>query len=64
LAKDPDAGKFRFQNDPPDRNYFNLGAGIVAVLPHGFSPFLNYRALVGYKDQSSHIGTAGVRIEF
>ena len=55
---------FRFQNDPPDRNYFKLGAGIVLVLPHGFSPFVNYRALVGYQNQSSHIATAGVRIEF
>jgi outer membrane lipase/esterase len=55
---------FRFQNDPPDRNYFNLGAGILAQLPHGFAPFLNYRALVGYKDQLSHTVSAGLRIEF
>jgi outer membrane autotransporter protein len=55
---------FRFENDPPDRNYFNLGAGIVLVLPHGISPFVNYRSLVGYKDQSSHTVTAGLRVEF
>ena len=55
---------FRFENEPPDRNYFNLGAGINLQLPHGFSPFVNYRSLVGYKDQSSHIVTAGLRIEF
>jgi outer membrane lipase/esterase len=64
LAGAPDVGKFSFKNDPPDRNYFNLGAGIVAVLPHGISPFLNYRALVGYNNQSSHIATAGLRVEF
>ena len=64
LAGDPTVGKFSFQNDPPDRNYFNLGVGIAAVLPHGFSPFVNYRALVGYKDQSSHAVTAGLRVKF
>jgi outer membrane autotransporter protein len=66
LAQAPNAtgSPFSFQNDPPDRNYFNLGAGIVAVLPHGVLPFLNYRALVGYKNQSSHIATVGLRMEF
>jgi peroxiredoxin len=56
--------KFRFQNDPPDRDYFNAGAGVVFVLPGGFSPFVNYRALLGYKDQSSHIVAAGLRFAF
>jgi outer membrane autotransporter protein len=55
---------FRFENDRPDRDYFNLGAGIVLVLARGFSPFLNYRALVGYNDQRSHTVTAGLRVEF
>ena len=56
--------KFRFQNDPPDRDYFNAGAGVVFVLPGGFSSFVNYRALLGYKDQSSHTVTAGLRFAF
>ena len=64
LAGDPALGKFRFKNDPPDRNYFKLGFGIVAVLPHGISPFLNYRALLGYNNQSSHIVTVGLRVGF
>jgi uncharacterized protein YhjY with autotransporter beta-barrel domain len=55
---------FRFQNDRPDRNYFNLGAGVVVQLARGITPFLNYRALVGYRDQSSHRVTAGLRMEF
>jgi uncharacterized protein YhjY with autotransporter beta-barrel domain len=64
FAEDQARVPFRFQNDPPDRNYFNLGLGVVAVLPHGISPFLNYRALVGYNNESSYLVTAGVRIEF
>ena len=64
FAAAPAAGKFRFENDKPDRNYFELGTGIAMVLPHDLQPFLNYRALVGYKDQSSHIVTAGLRVAF
>jgi outer membrane autotransporter protein len=56
--------KFRFQNDPPDRDYFYVGGGLVLVLPGGFSPFLNYRTLLGYKDHSSHTVTAGLRFAF
>jgi uncharacterized protein YhjY with autotransporter beta-barrel domain len=56
--------KIRFHNDPPDRDYFHAGAGLVLVLPGGFSPFVNYRSLLGYKDHSSHIVTAGLRFSF
>lgn len=64
LAGDPSIGKFAFKNDPPDRNYFNLGAGVALQLARGIAPFINYRALVGYHEQSSHRVTAGLRIEF
>lgn len=64
LANDPAATHFRFQNDRPDRNYFNLGGGVVFQLARGIAPFLNYRALVGYRDQMSHRVSAGVRLEF
>ena len=56
--------RLRFNNDPPDRDYFHAGAGLVLVLPGGFSPFLNNRALLGYKDQSSHAVTVGLRFSF
>jgi outer membrane autotransporter protein len=64
LANDPAGNHFSFKNDPPDRNYFNLGAGVLLQLARGIAPFINYRALVGYSDQSSHRVTAGVRVEF
>ena len=64
FVDNPAAGPFSFQNDPPDRNYFDLGVGIVAVLPHELQPFINYRALLGYNNQSSHIVTAGLRVAF
>jgi outer membrane autotransporter protein len=64
FAEDLSREKFRFQNDPPDRDYFNIGAGVVFVMPGGFSPFVNYRTLLGYKDHSSHTVTAGLRFAF
>lgn len=64
FAEDLNEVRFRFQNDHPDRNYFNLGAGVVLQLARGIAPFVNYRALVGYRDQSSHRVTAGLRVEF
>ena len=64
FVDNPAAGTFSFQNDRPDRNYFNIGVGIAAVWPHGISGFLNYRAMVGYNDRSSHTVTVGMRIEF
>jgi outer membrane autotransporter protein len=64
FVEDLAQAKLRFQNDPPDRDYVNVGAGVVFVLARGFSPFVNYRALLGYKDQSSHTVTAGLRVAF
>ena len=64
LVQDLSGAKFRFVNDPPDRDYFNLGAGVVVVLPQGITPFVNYRELLGYRDQHNHTVTAGVRFSF
>jgi outer membrane autotransporter protein len=64
FAEDLNGVQFRFQNDRPDRNYFNVGGGLVLQLARGIAPFISYRALLGYRDQSSHRATAGLRIEF
>ena len=57
------ATKFSFNNDKPDRNFFNLGIGTVLVLPNGIQPFVNFRALVGHSQFDNYAGTIGVRIE-
>lgn len=64
FVEDLNATPFKFENDRPDRNYFNIGGGIVLQLARGIAPFINYRALVAYRDQSRHRVTAGVRVEF
>jgi hypothetical protein len=55
--------RFAFQNDGLDRNWFNLGAGLVAVLPNGYQPFVNFRAMVGNSQFTNYVWTFGLRIE-
>ncbi len=57
------ATTFRYQNDVPVRNFFNLGVGLVAVLPNGFQPYANFRAMVGNEQFNNYAGTFGVRVE-
>ena len=54
---------FRFQNEVPVRNFFNVGAGLVAVLPNGWQPFVNFRAMVGNSQFDNYAGTLGLRVE-
>lgn len=56
--------KFRFQTDPPDRDYLNASVGLLLVLPHGISAYANYTGLFAYSDQHRHTVTVGVRVEF
>lgn len=50
--------------DDPDRDYMNLGVGILAVLPGGMQVFLDYGTLLGYDDLTLHQVAGGVRFEF
>jgi len=64
LALDPGGNVFTVANDRPDRNAFNLGAGLLFVLPNGFAPFIDYEGRVGYRDASRHRVSAGFRAQF
>lgn len=59
----PTPTRFRFQNDVPVRNYFNLGTGLMMVLPNGWQPFVNFRAMVGNEQFNNYAGMFGLRIE-
>ncbi len=50
--------------DDPDRNYFELGAGISAVMRGGLQAFFNYQTLLGHQYITDHSFTVGVRGEF
>jgi len=55
---------FRFLNDGTDSDYFNVGGGLVVVLPGGLSPFVNYREMLGFSHQHNRVVTAGIRFSF
>lgn len=55
--------RFAFQNESPVRDYFNLGTGLLAILPNGWQPFVNFRAMVGNNHFNNYAGTFGLRIE-
>ncbi|MDR4467773.1 MAG: autotransporter outer membrane beta-barrel domain-containing protein [Nitrospira sp.] len=54
--------RFTFQNDVPVRNYFNLGTGLLAILPNGWQTFVNFRAMVGNNQFNNYVGAFGIRI--
>lgn len=48
----------------PDRDYATVGAGVLAVLPNGIMPYMDYEQLLNYSDFDRWRLTGGVRLEF
>lgn len=61
---DVGGGPFSYPGDQPDRNHFNVGGGVVVLLPDGVVPFINYEAEIANYLQETHTITGGVRLEF
>lgn len=64
LASAPNTAGFTLSTDSPDRDFFNLGAGLAATFAHGASAFMFYEALLGRENMTQHSISAGVRVEF
>jgi outer membrane autotransporter protein len=62
-ATDTAGTPINFVTDRPDRDYVNVGGGVVFVLPDGISPFLSYSAELANRFEEVHTVTAGVRLE-
>lgn len=56
--------RFTFQNEVPDRDYLDLGLGVVMVLPNGWQPFFNFRTMLGNSQFTQYKGEVGARLEF
>jgi uncharacterized protein with beta-barrel porin domain len=63
-AADPNRIQFFVDPEGPDRNYFNLGVGVVATFGSGFSAFVDYQTVLGLDDVDDHLFTVGGRYEF
>lgn len=64
LVADPLRTQFSVPTNNPDRDYFNLGAGISATLKAGASAFVYYETVLGRDRIANHSFTGGVRFEF
>ncbi len=53
---------FTIQTDRPDRDFFRMGAGVVAVLPHGWQAFVNFETIIGHAYFDNYTGTVGFRL--
>ncbi|MFT4582604.1 MAG: outer membrane lipase/esterase [Gammaproteobacteria bacterium] len=53
---------FSLLTDSPDRNYFNIGAAMTAVINDTSTGFVRYQGLFGYRDLDVHAFEVGVRL--
>lgn len=60
---DPPFPQIEYKTDRGDRDYFNLGASLTAVLQNGLSPFASYSAQVGNSLETIHAIAIGLRVE-
>jgi uncharacterized protein with beta-barrel porin domain len=63
LIRDPIV-QTSLKTDNPDRDFFNIGAGVTGVFANGVLGFLYYEYLMGHNDISQHTINGGFRIEF
>lgn len=61
---DPRSNPLVTLTDDPDRNYFELGAGVSAVMRGGLQGFFSYQTLLSHEFITDHSFTIGVRGEF
>jgi outer membrane autotransporter protein len=64
LVVDPAGTGFLVRGNTPDRDYFNLGAGLSMTFRRGTSGFVFYETVVGRSDIANHLFIGGIRLEF
>ena len=62
-VNDLSGNTLQLKSDGPDRDYFNLAAGVSMVLPEGWMPFLDLVYTAGYTDLDRFQATLGIRKE-
>lgn len=63
FVNDPFATPFTFKTDDPDRNYFQLGLGVSAIIPGGKTAFLQYQTNLGRDHYRDYNVALGARVE-
>lgn len=63
FVNDPFATPFAFKTDAPDRDYFQLGLGVSAIIPGGKTAFLQYQTNAGRDHYRDYNVALGARVE-
>jgi outer membrane lipase/esterase len=64
FVSDPLRTPILLDTDDPDRDYFNLGAGLSAVFQRGVSAFVYYETALALRDVTAHQVAVGLRLAF
>jgi outer membrane autotransporter protein len=64
FVDDTRSKKFEYQNEDPDRDYYEINAGLVFVMPNDFQVFGNYRTITSHSRFDSDAFTLGLRYDF
>lgn len=64
FLNDPTNTNFFVLTDEPDRNYFNVGFGLSAILTGGKTAYIFYEGVFGLSEIDQHSISAGMRFEF
>jgi outer membrane lipase/esterase len=64
LINNPTGPVAVISSDDPDRDYFNVAAGVVASLAGGTTVALEYETVLGLEDITNHIIRARLRVSF
>ncbi|MEQ1889469.1 MAG: autotransporter outer membrane beta-barrel domain-containing protein [Alphaproteobacteria bacterium] len=62
-VNDPRNNRFFVRTDAPDRNYFNLGGGLSALIAGGKTVFAEVETILGREDFKKHTLRIGARVE-
>ena len=62
FVEDTRQKKFKYQTEPPDRDFFEYNFGMSLVLPRDIQTFVNYRVINGHKYFDNQAVTIGARM--
>ncbi|MCA9770771.1 MAG: autotransporter outer membrane beta-barrel domain-containing protein [Myxococcales bacterium] len=58
------ASSFSLRGNPPDRNFYRIGAGLSGQFAHGVAAFADWEYTIGLAQINQHSLQVGVRVEF
>lgn len=64
FVDDLNSVRYQYEDESPDRDFFELAFGVSVVLPNGWQTYAQYRTLFGHDYLDSHVGSLGMRVNF